>query len=99
MVDFSVLQYKDVRLAMGAVIVNTTLVIAAWFGRAYWMHGIEAVVNKLQARQFAYTSTPKETSLSGEHYLLVSRRKNYQMRSSQSLRSSSNGMRINCGIK
>ncbi len=58
MVDFSVLQYKDVRLAMGAVIFNTTLVIAAWFGRAYWMHGIEAVVNKLQARQPAYTSTP-----------------------------------------
>ncbi len=57
MVDFSVLQYKDVRLAMGAVIFNTTLVIAAWFGRAYWMHGIEAVVNKLQARQSAGTST------------------------------------------
>lgn len=53
MVDFSVLQYKDVRLALGAVLFNTTVVIAAWFGRVYWMHAIEAAVNKFQARQSA----------------------------------------------
>ena len=47
--DISVLHKPDVRLALGAVLLNTTLVIAAWFGRAYWMHGIEQVVNKLQA--------------------------------------------------
>ena len=54
MVDLSVLQYKDVRLAMGAMLFNTTIVIAAWFGRVYWMHAIEVVVNKLQARRFAH---------------------------------------------
>ncbi len=47
--DISVLHKPDVRLALGAVLLNTTLVIAAWFGRAYWMHGVEKVVNKLQA--------------------------------------------------
>ena len=54
MVDLSVLQYKDVRLALGAMVFNTTIVIAAWFGRVYWMHAIEVVVNKLQARQPAH---------------------------------------------
>ena len=45
---FQVLNRHDVRLALGAMLFNTSLVIAAWFGRAYWMHGIEMVVNKLQ---------------------------------------------------
>ena len=54
MVDLSVLQYKDVRLALGAMVFNTTIVIAAWFGRVYWMHAIEVVVNKLQARRPAH---------------------------------------------
>ena len=52
MVDFSVLHYKDVRLALGAMMFNTTIVIAAWFGRVYWMHAIESVVNKLQVRAY-----------------------------------------------
>jgi hypothetical protein len=45
---FQVLSRHDVRLALGAMLFNTSLVIAAWFGRAYWMHGIEMIVNKLQ---------------------------------------------------
>lgn len=48
MVDLSVLEQRDVQLALGAMLFNTTLVIAAWFGRVYWMHAIEKGVNKLQ---------------------------------------------------
>jgi len=61
MVDFSVLENRDVKLALGAMAFNTTLVIAAWFGRVYWMHGIEQVVNKLQASlcgQFSLFCSP-----------------------------------------
>lgn len=59
---FQVLNRHDVRLALGAMLFNTSLVIAAWFGRAYWMHGIEMVVNKLQV------SLPCQPSLTRARY-------------------------------
>lgn len=40
----------DLRMALLGVTVNVVIIAALWFGRAYWLHGIERVVSYFQGQ-------------------------------------------------